>query len=50
VIHMIYYQGKKLEEVAQLTGTPINTRLHCARNRMSELLNEAGVDESWVAV
>jgi RNA polymerase sigma-70 factor (ECF subfamily) len=53
VIQMIYYQGKKIEEVAQLTGAPINTiktRLHCARNRMSELLNEAGVDESWVAV
>jgi RNA polymerase sigma-70 factor (ECF subfamily) len=53
VINLIYYQGKKVEEVAQFTGTPVNTiktRMHHARNRMAELLAEAGVDKAWVAI
>ncbi len=53
VIHMIYYQGKKIEEVAQFTGTPISTiktRMHHARNRMAELLAEAGVDRAWAEI
>ena len=42
VISLIYYQGRKIEEVAQFTGAPINTvktRMHHARNRMAELLS-----------
>jgi RNA polymerase sigma-70 factor (ECF subfamily) len=53
VINLIYYQGKKVEEVAQFTGAPINTiktRMHHARLRMGELLAEAGVDRAWVAI
>jgi RNA polymerase sigma-70 factor (ECF subfamily) len=53
VINLIYYQGKKIEEVAQFTGAPVNTvktRMHHARLRMSELLAEAGVDRAWVAI
>ena len=53
VINLIYYQGKKVEEVAQFTGAPINTvktRMHHARLRMAELLAEAGVDRAWVAI
>lgn len=53
VINLIYYQGKKVEEVAESTGAPvatIKTRLHYARNRMAELLAETGVDRAWVAV
>jgi RNA polymerase sigma-70 factor (ECF subfamily) len=53
VINLIYYQGKKVEEVAQFTGAPINTiktRMHHARNRMGELLAEAGVDRAWVVI
>ena len=53
VINLIYYQGKKVEEVAQFTGAPVNTiktRMHHARNRMSELLAEAGVDRAWAAI
>jgi RNA polymerase sigma-70 factor (ECF subfamily) len=53
VINLIYYQGKKIEEVAQSTGAPVNTiktRMHHARNRMAELLSEAGVDRAWVAI
>jgi RNA polymerase sigma-70 factor (ECF subfamily) len=53
VINLIYYQGKKLEEVAQFTGVPISTiktRMHYARSRMAELLAEAGVDRAWAAI
>jgi RNA polymerase sigma-70 factor (ECF subfamily) len=53
VINLIYYQGKKIEEVAQSTGTPINTvktRMHHARLRMANLLAEAGIDRAWAAI
>ena len=53
VINLIYYQGKKVEEVAQFTGAPISTiktRMHYARGRMAELLAEAGVDRAWAAI
>ena len=54
VINLIYYQGKKIEEVAEFdrrTGRQrINTRLHYARSRMAELLAETGVDRVWLAV
>jgi RNA polymerase sigma-70 factor, ECF subfamily len=51
VINLIYYQGKKIEEVAQCAGVPvatIKTRLHYARIRMAKRLAEAGVDRAWV--
>jgi len=53
VINLIYYQGKKVEEVAQFTGAPISTiktRMHYARGRMAELLAEAGVDRAWATI
>ena len=53
VINLIYYQGKKVEEVAQFTGAPISTiktRMHYARSRMAELLAEAGVDRAWANI
>jgi RNA polymerase sigma-70 factor (ECF subfamily) len=53
VINLIYYQGKKIEEVAKFTGAPISTiktRMHYARSRMAELLAEAGVDRAWAAI
>jgi RNA polymerase sigma-70 factor, ECF subfamily len=53
VINLIYYQGKKIEEVAQSTGAPISTiktRMHYARGRMADLLSEAGIDRAWVAI
>jgi RNA polymerase sigma-70 factor, ECF subfamily len=53
VINLIYYQGKKIEEVARSIGTPVNTiktRMHYARNRMAELLVEAGIDRAWVSI
>jgi hypothetical protein len=53
VVNLIYYQGRKIEKVAQFTGAPINTiktRVHHARNRMGDLLSDAGVDRAWVAI
>ena len=53
VINLIYYQGKKIEEVAQFTGAPISTiktRMHYARSRMAALLAEAGVDRAWAII
>jgi RNA polymerase sigma-70 factor (ECF subfamily) len=53
VINLIYYQGKKIEEVAQCTDAPISTiktRMHYARSRMAELLAQAGVDRAWATI
>ena len=53
VINLIYYQGKKIEEVAQFTGAPISTiktRIHYARIRMADLLAQAGVDRAWANI
>jgi RNA polymerase sigma-70 factor (ECF subfamily) len=53
MINLIYYQGRKIEEVARSTGAPVSTiktRLHYARNHMAELLAEAGVDRAWLSV
>jgi RNA polymerase sigma-70 factor (ECF subfamily) len=53
VINLVYYQGKKIEEVARYTGAPastIKTRMHYARSRMAELLAEAGVDRAWATI
>ena len=53
VIHLVYYQEKKIEEVARFIGAPINTiktRIFYARSRMAELLTEAGVDRAWATI
>jgi RNA polymerase sigma-70 factor (ECF subfamily) len=53
VISMIYYQERKIEEVAQFTGAPVSTiktRMHYARGRLAELLAEAGVDRAWAII
>ena len=53
VINLTYYHGQKIEEVARSTGAPvatIKTRLHYARNRMAELLAEAGIDRAWAVI
>jgi RNA polymerase sigma-70 factor (ECF subfamily) len=53
VIKLVYYQEKKIDEVARLLSVPVNTiktRMFYARNRMAQLLAEAGVDRSWVAI
>jgi RNA polymerase sigma-70 factor, ECF subfamily len=53
VINLIYYQGKKIEEVAQATRVPVSTiktRLHYARGHMANLLVAAGVDRAWLTL
>jgi RNA polymerase sigma-70 factor (ECF subfamily) len=53
VINLVYYQGNKIEEVARSIGAPVSTvktRLHYARNRLAELLIEAGIDRAWLAI
>jgi RNA polymerase sigma-70 factor (ECF subfamily) len=53
IIDLVYYQEKKLHEVAASLGAPINTvktRIFYARNRMAQLLAEAGVDRTWAAI
>jgi RNA polymerase sigma-70 factor (ECF subfamily) len=53
VIALIYYQGRKIEEVAHLTGKPVSiikTRLHYVRIRVAEALAEVGVYRAWLAV
>jgi RNA polymerase sigma-70 factor (ECF subfamily) len=53
VINLVYYQDKKIGEVAKALDAPINTvksRMHYARNRMAELLTEVGVDGAWAAI
>jgi RNA polymerase sigma-70 factor (ECF subfamily) len=53
VINLIYYRERKIEEVGQFTGAPINTiktRMHHATLRMAELLAEAGIDRARVAI
>lgn len=53
VIDLVYYQDKRIEEVARFIGAPINTvktRMFYARSRMAQLLTEAGVDRAWVTI
>jgi RNA polymerase sigma-70 factor (ECF subfamily) len=45
IINLVYYQEKKIEEVAEILAIPLNTvktRMHYARKRLSELLGAAG--------
>jgi RNA polymerase sigma-70 factor (ECF subfamily) len=47
VIDLVYYHDKSVDEVAQIVGVSPNTvktRMFYARNRMTGLLKEAGVD------
>ena len=45
VIDLVYYHEKSVEEVAEIVGAPastVKTRMFYARQRMGELLNDAG--------
>jgi RNA polymerase sigma-70 factor (ECF subfamily) len=49
IINLVYYQEKKIEEVAEILGIPLNTvktRMHYARKRLAELLESAGFAEA----
>lgn len=47
IIDLAYYHEKSIKEIAGIVGVPCNTvktRMYYARQRMSELLQQAGVD------
>jgi RNA polymerase sigma-70 factor (ECF subfamily) len=46
VIDLVYYHEKSVDEVAQIIGVPpatVKTRMFYARNKMADLLRQAGV-------
>jgi RNA polymerase sigma-70 factor (ECF subfamily) len=46
IINLVYYQERKIEDVAEILGIPLNTvktRMHYARRRLAELLTQAGL-------
>ena len=50
IIDLVYYHEKSVDEVAEIVGVPKNTvktRMYYARKRMSELLQQAGVDRTY---
>ncbi len=50
IVDLVYYHGKSIVEVAQITGIPAGTvksRMFTARSRMVRLLREAGVDGAY---
>jgi RNA polymerase sigma-70 factor (ECF subfamily) len=47
IIDLVYYHGKTIAEVAEITGVPQNTvktRMFHARKRLAKLLNAQGLD------
>ena len=53
IINLIYYQEKKIGDVAEFLHVPVNTvktRMFYARTRLGKLLTEAGVDQAWLAM
>ena len=50
IIDLVYYHEKSVEEVAAIVGIPeatVKTRMFYARKKLSELLNEQGIDRGW---
>ena len=50
VIDLVYYQDKSVKEVAEIVGIPENTvktRMFHARQKLSILMGEAGIDRGW---
>ncbi|MCP4072938.1 MAG: sigma-70 family RNA polymerase sigma factor [Hyphomicrobiales bacterium] len=50
VIDLVYYHEKSIKEVSEIVGVPpntIKTRMFYARKKLSELLEEAGIDRGW---
>jgi RNA polymerase sigma-70 factor (ECF subfamily) len=49
IVHLVYYQGMAIGEVAEIVGIPkgtVKTRMLHARRQLSALLSAAGVDRS----
>jgi RNA polymerase sigma-70 factor (ECF subfamily) len=50
IVNLVYYQHKSVEEVAGIVGIPeatVKTRMFYARKKLSELLNEQGIERGW---
>ena len=50
IIDLVYYHEKSIAEVAEIVEIPQNTvktRMFYARKKLSEFLEEAGVDRGW---
>jgi RNA polymerase sigma-70 factor, ECF subfamily len=50
VVDLVYYHHKSVEEVAQIVGaqaSTVKTRMFYARNRLAQMLKEAGVEHAW---
>ncbi len=50
IIDLVYYHEKSVAEVAEVVGIPastVKTRMFYARKKLSEFLQEAGVDRGW---
>jgi RNA polymerase sigma-70 factor (ECF subfamily) len=50
VMDLVYYHEKSVAEVAAIVGIPeatVKTRMFYARKRLSEILNESGIDRGW---
>jgi RNA polymerase sigma-70 factor (ECF subfamily) len=50
IVTLVYYQQKSVEEVAGIVGIPeatVKTRMFYARKKLSELLNEQGIERGW---
>jgi len=46
IIDLVYYHEKSVDEVARIVGVPaatVKTRMFYARNKMADLLKQAGV-------
>ena len=49
IINLVYYHEKKIEEVATILDIPLNTvktRMHYARKRLAEILEQSGFAEA----
>jgi RNA polymerase sigma-70 factor (ECF subfamily) len=50
VLDLVYYHHKSVEEVAEIVGaqaSTVKTRMFYARNRLAQMLKEAGVEHAW---
>jgi RNA polymerase sigma-70 factor, ECF subfamily len=50
IIDLVYYHEKSVAEVATIVGIPeatVKTRMFYARRKLSELLQERGIDRGW---
>ena len=50
IIDLVYYHEKSIEEIAHLLSIPPNTvktRMFYARQKLSEVLKQAGIDRGW---